>query len=236
MPELRIHGLRFAWPNGGDAERGPAAGDGQPILDIDELTLESGAHLCLRGASGSGKTTFLNILSGIMLPRQGKVMWDDLEPAGLPEAERDRWRGRHVGFVFQDFRLFDPLSALDNVLLPATFHAFSIPGEVRGRARELLDGMGIAKDRRAGRLSRGEKQRVAIARAVLLRPEILLADEPTASLDRDSAALVTDLLRHLAHELGSTLIIVSHDRTVLERMPRVLTLERGRLAPQGASS
>ncbi len=229
MPSLRIQELRFAWADSQGGQRPAAAADRQLILDIDELALPAGSHLGLRGASGSGKTTLLSILSGILVAREGRVLWDDLEPARLAEAERDRWRGSHVGTVFQDFRLFDPLSALDNVLLPVTFHAWSIPEVLRGRACALLDLMHVAKDRKARLLSRGEKQRVAIARAVLRRPEILLADEPTASLDKASAVQVTRLLQKLAHDLGSTLIIVSHDSTVLERIPMVLTLERGHL-------
>ena len=215
---LEIRDLLLTFPEG-DRRR--------TILDIPDLTVTSGELAAVRGASGSGKSSFLNVASGLVLPDRGEVRWNGIAPGDLPEHRRDLWRGRHLGFVFQDFRLFPELEALENVLLPVTFSHWRIPETLRRRGRELLEQMDVTPGKKVRVLSRGEKQRVAIARAVLQEPEIILADEPTASLDADNAARVADLLVRYARSLGSTLLVVSHDEDVLARTDRVLTLNRG---------
>lgn len=220
MNGLELHDILLTFPEG--ARR-------RTILDIPSCTVAPGECVALAGASGSGKSTFLNLISGLILPDRGTVRWNGFSPAELPEHRRDVWRGRHIGFVFQDFRLFPELEALENVLLPLTFQSWRIPQDLRRRGLALLERMGVPPSHKARLLSRGEKQRVAIARAVLQEPEILLADEPTASLDAANAAEVTELLLAHARALGSTLLVVSHDEDVWSRMDRVLHLRRGRL-------
>ncbi len=207
----------------------PEGAGRRTVLDIPSCTLRSGEHLGLRGGSGSGKSSFLNMVSGLVLPDSGIVDWGGLRPGTLPEHQRDRWRGRNIGFVFQDFQLFHALDALDNVLLPVTFDSWTIPAPLLRRGRTLLEQMGIRPSSPVRVLSRGERQRVAIARAVLREPGIILADEPTASLDETNAGQVMELLCLHARSLRSTLIVVSHDTAVLSRMDRVLTLDRGHL-------
>lgn len=199
------------------------------VLDIPRCTVCSGEHVGIRGASGSGKSSLLNVVSGLVLPDRGIVDWGGIRPGSLPEHERDRWRGQNIGFVFQDFQLFHELDALENVLLPVTFDHWRLPETLVRRGRELLEEMDVRPERTVRVLSRGEKQRVAIARAVLREPGIILADEPTASLDESNAEQVIARLANHARSLGSTLIVVSHDATVLARMDRVLTLDRGLL-------
>ena len=192
----------------------PEGGRRRTVLDIPYLKVTSGEHIGIRGASGSGKSSLLNVVSGLVLPDRGTVRWGATVPGALPEHERDRWRGQHIGFVFQDFQLFPELEALENVLL------------IR-RGRGLIEQMHVCPTRKVRALSRGEKQRVAIARAVLLKPGIILADEPTASLDEANAGQVSLLLSGYARTLGSTLLVVSHDDAVLADMNRVLDLNRG---------
>lgn len=203
------------------------------ILSIAALELPAGSLVGIKGASGSGKTSLLGVLSGLLRPHSGTVIWTEEQGRSVllsaaSEARRDRWRGERVGMVFQDFQLVDGLSALENVVLPLTFRAWVVPARSRERAANLLHEVGIERlDQRVERMSRGEKQRVAIARALLREPGLLLADEPTASLDEKNAGIITELLVNSAQALGCTLVVVSHEAAVLARMHRVLHLERG---------
>lgn len=206
------------------------AGLGSPALALPELRLAAGAMVAVAGPSGSGKSTLVNVLTGLERPARGVVRWGQTDIARLSEGARDRWRGGHVGLVMQDFHLFPGLSALENVLLPARLARAADRALVR-RAGDLLHGMGLARPRqRIETMSRGEMQRVAIARALLRRPGILIADEPTASLDAETGALIGGLLLDLAREAGATLIVVTHDAALIRRLPRRIALDRGRLA------
>jgi putative ABC transport system ATP-binding protein len=204
----------------------------QVVLDPLSLSLPPGAAVGIGGPSGSGKSSLLLMLAGIQPPTSGRIAWHGVELAGLAEAARDGWRRRHVGLVFQDFHLIPGLSALANVLLPAGFAHWRTPADLRDRAAALLDRMGLKRPaQRTSVLSRGEQQRVALARALLFEPQVLLADEPTASLDRAGAETVGDLLVEAAAETGATLIVASHDRTLLQRLDRRYLLADGRLEP-----
>jgi len=211
--------------------RQPAGTPPVVALALPHFAVGAGDVVGVTGPSGSGKTSLLAVLAAIERPDTGRVAWGDQDVTALSEAGRDRWRQRRVGFVFQEFNLLPGLSALQNVLLPATFATFRIPASLRERATALLRRVGLAdRGRGAASLSRGEMQRVALARALLFAPPILLADEPTASLDAGSGRAVADLLLELARDAGSTLVVVTHDPTLLERLPRVERLVQGRFA------
>lgn len=202
------------------------------ILDIKHLEIACGEIVGLRGMSGSGKSTFLKLICGILTPQKGNVYWGTEAINRLSESQRDDWRGRHCGFLFQDFRLFGGLSAFDNVLLPLTFRG-TITQADRCRAKALLDACAVPAQTQVSLLSRGEMQRTALVRILMSSPQVILADEPTASLDHDNAIHVMDALFEAAEDLKATLIVVTHDSTMLSRFRQVLTLEDGTV--RGAS-
>lgn len=207
-------------------------GQRSDLFRIPALQFARGQTLGIRGASGAGKTTLLHCLAGIEPANAGHIYWHDTEITALPAAELTRWRQLQLGLVFQDFHLVEGLSALDNVLLPANFNRWKAAPDLRSRASWLLSRVGIASPaRRAELLSRGERQRVAVARALLFSPSVVLADEPTASLDPDNRELIGNLLCELVREHGATLIVISHETGLLARMDQVFELQGGTLAP-----
>jgi putative ABC transport system ATP-binding protein len=208
-----------------------AAGS-QTVLDIDELSIPAGSAVGITGPSGSGKSSLLYVLAGLERPQHGSARWGETDITRLSEPDRDRWRRQHVGMVFQDFHLLPGMTAIQNVYVAATFDHLTVPGPIKDRAESLLMRVGLRGARqRVETLSRGEMQRVAVARALLFAPPIVLADEPTASLDAASGRLVGDLLLELCREAGSTLVVVSHDPHLLQRLDAVHALTNGRLAP-----
>jgi putative ABC transport system ATP-binding protein len=167
----------------------------------------------------------LNLLAGVLLPDRGVVEVAGREVSGLGDAERRDFRIRKLGLVFQAFELLDYLTVLDNILLPLRIGAgLSVTAEYRRRAAELAERVGIADklERHPDQLSQGERQRVAVSRALLLKPSIILADEPTGNLDPANKLVVLDLLVDYAREHGATLLTVTHDRELLDRFERVL--------------
>lgn len=191
-------------------------GERTQILDIPTFALESGEQLALEGSSGSGKTTFLNIIAGILTPDSGRVVVAGEEVTGRSESVRDRIRAAHIGYVFQTFNLLQGYTALENVELGMRFSPK--PADFPF-ARRLLERVGL-KDRiqyRPSQLSVGQQQRVAIARALANHPNLVLADEPTGNLDRAHAEKAIDLLREVCGENGASLLLVSHDRHVLDK-------------------
>ena len=196
-------------------------------LDID---LEAGEIVLVMGPSGSGKTTFLSMLGGLLRVTSGEIWINGTDIAALSEHDLPRFRARTFGFIFQDFNLIAALSARENVEV-----ALNIAGETGRPAREqacqLLESMGLAQrlDFPVEKLSGGEKQRVAIARAIANSPALILADEPTANLDSHHGAETMRLLRELAKEQRTTVVIVSHDQRLREVADRVLWLEDGQL-------
>ena len=198
------------------------------LLSVPHLDFPGGAFAAVSGVSGAGKTTFLKLISGILPPDSGTVRWGKTELGLLSASERDAWRGTRVGFLFQDFRLFDGLSALQNVLLPLTFRGRPDRND-RSRAARLLKCHGVAPDTPAERLSRGEMQRTALVRVLMQSPSVILADEPTASLDAGRGAQAADALAEAAEALGATLIVVSHDERLLSRFNRRLVISDGLL-------
>ncbi|WGL27668.1 ABC transporter ATP-binding protein [Pectobacterium brasiliense] len=219
MAELLIQHLSVTFPDTSEA-----------VLAIPALSIHSGERVAVMGPSGSGKTTLVNAITGMDHSGTGCVQWEKQDIWQMNEAERDRWRAQHIGLVMQDFHLFPGLSAIENVLLPAQFHHWRIPTALRQRAADLLAQVGLDTAKRPIEvLSRGEKQRVAVARALLSKPDIIIADEPTASLDAHSGEQIADLLVTLARESRATLIAITHDARLASQMSRCIQLEKGRL-------
>ena len=195
-----------------------------PVLCIEHYQLSQGEQAALVGSSGCGKTTLLNVISGILLPDAGQVKVNGTDIAQLPEVVRDRFRAEKIGFVFQTFNLLPGFTALENVLLGMTF---SRGRTDRNFAESLLERVGL-KDRRHHRPSRmsvGEQQRVSVARSLANRPALLLADEPTANVDPANQELILNLIRHTCDEHKVTLLMVTHAVEVAEVFNRVDRLQ-----------
>lgn len=198
-----------------------------PVLAIDRFHLAAGARLAVTGASGSGKSTLVNAISGLERVEQGSVCWGGQDLTRLSAWQRDAFRAKHIGLVMQDFHLFPGLSAFENVVLPVRL-ARRLSASEAERARLLLDMTGIARpEQKIETLSRGEMQRVAVARALLSKPGVVVADEPTASLDRTAGEEVAELLVRLSREEGATLIVVTHDPALSDRIDRRIRLAGG---------
>ena len=194
------------------------------MLAIDEYKLVRGEQAALIGSSGCGKTTLLNVISGILTPDSGRVVVSDTDITQLPEVVRDRFRAERIGFVFQTFNLLPGFTALENVLLGMTF---SRNRSDRSFARSLLERVGL-KDRQnhqPGRLSVGEQQRVSVARSLANRPALLLADEPTANVDPANQDMILSLIRETCSENKVTLLMVTHAAEVAEKFDRVDRLQ-----------
>lgn len=196
-----------------------------PILDIDAFHLGAGEQAVLLGRSGGGKTTLLHVIAGISTPDSGVVQVDGVDIARMPEAERDRFRAERIGYVFQNFNLLPAFSALENVLLGMTFAGGR---KDERRARDLLGrvGLGHRLRHRPGRLSVGEQQRVAVARALANRPRLLLADEPTASVDAAHQQGVLDLIRSSCRDEEVALLLVTHAGEVAAQFDRAEHLDQ----------
>ena len=197
------------------------------LRDID-FRLESGETVAIVGASGSGKSTLLSIIAGLDTPTRGTVRLDGQDLFALSEDGRAALRAQKVGFVFQSFQLMGNLTALENVMLPLELADRS---DARKAATEMLKHVGLGQ--RLGHypkvLSGGEQQRVALARAFVMQPAVLLADEPTGSLDFATGETIMQLMFDLNREQGTTLVLVTHDRGLAERCQRSITLEAGRI-------
>ncbi len=202
------------------------------ILRDISFALEAGQTVAIVGASGSGKSTLLGILAGLDTPSAGTVQLAGQDLFALDEDQRAALRARHVGFVFQSFQLMPNLTALENVMLP--LELAGVP-DARAQATAMLQRVGLGErlQHRPKVLSGGEQQRVALARAFVVKPDLLLADEPTGSLDHATGEAVMQLMFDLNREQGTTLVLVTHDRQLAARCERRLTIEAGALSEQG---
>lgn len=225
MAMIELRNLVFRYPTAG--------GFG---LSVPELELARGDCAALVGPSGSGKTTLLGLLAGIMAPSSGSLVVDGEDLAALDERRRRRFRIRRVGQVFQAFELLHYLTVLENVLLPEYIGSAG-DGRARQRAGKLLADVGLDNktDALPGELSQGEQQRVAVCRAMLNRPALLLADEPTGNLDQANKRMVVDLLLEQARSHQATLVMVTHDESLLGSFPTVLDI-REVIRPAGETS
>jgi len=219
---LDARGIGMTFPNGDEVTE---------VLKGVDLTLESAELAALLGASGSGKSTLLSIVGLLLRPTAGTIEIAGQRVEGLSEVERAVFRNQRLGFIFQFHHLLPDFTATENVAFPAAAPAGDMTAPMRQRARELLARVGMSDrmDFRATRLSGGQKQRVAIARALMNKPELVLADEPTGSLDRVAADQVIDLMREINHEDRTTFLICTHDEHVADRCTRRIMLKDGRV-------
>ena len=200
-----------------------ADGNRLDVIQVGQLELGAGDQIALVGSSGSGKSTLLNLIAGILLPDSGAVCVNGTDITQLSEAQRDRFRAGNIGYVFQSFNLLQGFTALENVQLGQMFSG----GANGDRGAQLLEAVGLRNrlHHKPRALSVGEQQRVAIARALVNAPALVLADEPTGSLDATNGAAVLDLLRQICTDGKHTLLMVTHDPAVMRHFQRVVKLE-----------
>ncbi len=226
---LQATGLRKMYRMGGQSL--------EVIRGVD-LSVTRGQWLAILGASGSGKSTLLHLLGGLDRPSQGSVVFDKQNIFAMRGPRLDRYRNRHVGFVFQFYHLLPELNVIENVLLAAMISR-SVPAwagarsQQRPRALKLLDRLGLSHrlNHRPAKLSGGERQRVAIARALINQPDVLLADEPTGNLDAQTGDQILEVLQEF-HQAGQTIVMVTHDHRIAQAADRVITLRDGKLDPE----
>lgn len=204
-----------------------------PILRGISFSLDAGDSLAIMGPSGSGKSTLLHILGTLDRPTAGTVRLANTDPFALPESELAAFRNQRIGFVFQDHHLLPQCSVLENVLVPTLVNRQTKPADTEAYARHLLERVGLGQrlDHRPAELSGGERQRVAVARALVLKPILLLADEPTGNLDRKNASAVGELLRDLHRQERTILVVVTHSSELAAAFPRRMEMNDGTLQP-----
>jgi putative ABC transport system ATP-binding protein len=210
---IRIEQLRFAYDGGPD------------VLRLGLFVLEPQSNVLVVGPSGCGKTTLLHLIAGLLLPSSGSIVVDGQDLSALSARERDRFRGRHIGIVLQQFHLLPTLTAIQNLLVAQSIAGLPVD---RTAAIAMLSSLGVDErvDAYPHELSVGQQQRVAIARALVNRPKLLLADEPTSNLDDEACAAVADLLLSATQQHGVSLVVATHDSRIKSRIPRELALPR----------
>jgi len=210
---IRVEQLRFGYNGGED------------VLRLEHFILEPRSNVLVVGPSGCGKTTLLHLIAGLLLPTGGSIVVDDQDLSALSPPARDRFRGRHIGIVLQQFHLLPTLTVIQNLLVAQTIAGLPVDRHAAERMLEALD-VGERHDAYPHQLSVGQQQRVAISRALVNRPKLLLADEPTSNLDDDSCAAVADLLLDAAQRHSVSLVIATHDNRLKAKVPHQLALPR----------
>ncbi len=198
-------------------------GESFPIIDIDKFSVEVGKQIVISGESGSGKSTLLGMISGILLPDSGEIIINGTDIVNLSEGKRDQFRAKNIGYIFQTFNLLQSFTVLENVMLGMMF-----AGKVeREKAILTLEKVGLSHriNNKPSELSVGEQQRTAIARAIVNSPKLLLADEPTANLDNKNGIIAIDMIKDLCFQHGITLILVTHQKEVIEKFEEVVGME-----------
>ena len=225
-PSLQVTALRKSYLEGGRSH---------VVLDGVDLTLEPGERVAVLGASGSGKSTILNLVSGIDRADSGEISVGGVRVDQLTEHERTIFRRERIGFVFQAYNLIHTLTVLENLLLPLELKGPLLSREV-DRARALLDDVGLLDraDAFPDRLSGGERQRIAVARSLVHEPTLILADEPTGSLDEERGERIVDLLEQMTKSGDGSLLLVTHSNDLASRMDRIVRLTHGRLLENSA--
>lgn len=201
------------------------------VLDGIDFEISKGEMLAIVGASGVGKSTFLHILGGLDRPTSGKVLYGDVDIFSLASGELAQFRNERVGFIFQFHHLLPEFSAIENVMIPALIRRADPKAAAEMATKVLTDvGLGSRLYHRPGELSGGEQQRVAVARALMLKPDVVLADEPTGNLDAHTGESIHDLLLSINKQMGITFVIVTHNDKLAIRADRVLRMGDGKLA------
>ncbi len=215
---IRIQDLEFSYPKN------------QPVLKIASLNINAGERIFLFGPSGSGKTTFLSLLAGILTPQRGAIEILNTDLVTLTSSERDRFRGTHMGYVFQMFNLIPYLNVIQNIMLSAELNPerrkkITVPLEEKARELAVSLGLDAVLKKQVTKLSVGQQQRVAVARALLGSPEIIIADEPTSALDYDHREKFLQMLFEQCEKSGATVVFVSHDRQLESLFDRCVSLK-----------
>ena len=216
---LEINNLTFAYPDAPDS----------PIINIGNWCINQGESVFIFGPSGSGKSTLLNLLGGLLLPTQGSILIAGNNIESMSDGQRNRFRANHIGFVFQQFNLIPYLTPIENIQLACSFSEHHAKKDVENRAQALLSDLSLKEStwyQASEKLSVGEQQRVAIARALINEPELLIADEPTSSLDDANKAAFMSMLRTITSKRKLALIFVSHDQTLSSYFDRVESLNQ----------
>ena len=205
----------------------------EEVKAVDKITLEikQKEYISILGSSGSGKSTLMYLIGLLELPTSGRIFFDKKDISKLSDEELSRIRNQHVGFVFQQFNLINKFTVLENVILPTRYAKSNLDFDPLKRGEELLKKLGITHRRNffPNKISGGEQQRVAIARALMMKPKIILADEPTGNLDSKTGDEILDILEDLNKKLGVTLVIITHEKPVAERTKRKIYIQDGQL-------
>jgi len=208
-----------------------------PVLQGIDLTIRSGEMVSVVGPSGVGKSTLLHVLGTLDLPTSGSIEFQGQDITCLSPARLDEFRGHEIGFVFQFHHLLPEFTALENVMMPALIQRMP-SSQARQRAKELLERVGLAHrmTHRPGKLSGGEQQRVALVRALMMRPSLVLADEPTGNLDTRTSQEMHELFFEFNREFGTTMLVVTHNKELSARMPRQVTMIDGKIQNDGTAA